>query len=175
VVLINKVDSATPQELEATRKSIAELNPAAKIVEARSDLVVERPVDLAGKRVLVVEDGPTLTHGGMAYGAGTVFARRAGAAELVDPRPYAVGSIAATYRKYPHMGDLLPAMGYSERQVRELAETIAATPADVVLIGTPIDLGRLVHDPRPMVRVRYELSQVAGPDLAAIVTAAVGE
>lgn len=169
VVVINKVDSASPEGLEAVRSSIARLNPTAKIVEAASEITLEPALDLAGKRVLVVEDGPTLTHGEMGFGAGVVAARRAGA-ELVDPRPYAVGSIRETFTRYPHIGALLPAMGYSERQMHELEATIAATPADVVIVGTPIDLAKLLKIDKPFTRACYELRQVAGPDLKEIVT-----
>ena len=116
-------------------------------------------------RVLVVEDGPTLTHGGMAYGAGLVAARRYGAGEIVDPRPYAVGSIARVYAQYGHMGPILPAMGYGEQQVRELRETIEATPCDVVLVATPIDLGRLLQANKPMLRLTYSLQELGRPDL----------
>ena len=135
------------------------------IVEAASPIYVDHPEAIAGKRVLVIEDGPTLTHGEMAYGAGVVAARRFGAAEIIDPRPYAVGSIVETYRKYPHTGAVLPAMGYGAQQICELEETIRATPADLVIIGTPIDLRRIVNIPQPSERVRYELQEIGRPDL----------
>jgi predicted GTPase len=173
VLVVNKVDSASAAQMEIVRKSIADLNPRAKVVEAASEITLDGAPDLKGKRVLVVEDGPTLTHGEMTFGAGAVAARRAGA-EMVDARPYAVGSIRATYEKYPHVRTILPAMGYSPRQVDELRQTIEATPADVVVVGTPIDLARLLPGTKPMVRVRYELRQVAGPALDEIVAAAAG-
>ncbi|MBM4397112.1 MAG: GTPase [Deltaproteobacteria bacterium] len=173
VIVINKVDSADAAGLDAVRRSAAELNPGAAVVEAASEITTDQPAAIRGKKVLVVEDGPTLTHGGMHIGAGWVLATREGAGEIVDARPYAVGSIRDTYTKYPHVQTILPAMGYSERQVRELEQTIAAVPADVIVVGTPIDLGRLVRDARPMVRVRYELKQVAGPALEGLVARVV--
>ncbi len=168
VIVVNKVDSATPEQLAIIRKAHAELNPNAKLVECQSEITLERAVDLKGKKVLVVEDGPTLTHGDMTYGAGAVAARRGGAT-LVDARPYAVASIKATYQKYNHVSEILPAMGYSDQQIVDLQQTIAATPADLIIVGTPIDLARLIHDPRPMVRVRYELKQITGPALDGLV------
>lgn len=167
IVIINKVDSADPTALDALRASIRELNPKAAVVEARSEITMSPATSLAGRRVLVVEDGPTLTHGGMAFGAGTVLARREGA-DIVDPRPYAVGSIQKTLQHYPHVGPLLPAMGYSEQQIVELRSTIEATPADIVVSGTPIDLGALLRISRPVVRARYELKPVSGPSLDVI-------
>ncbi len=168
VVVINKVDSADAASVNTVRASVREMNPEAAIVEARSEITMSPPMPLAGRKVLVVEDGPTLTHGGMAFGAGTVLARREGAV-LVDPRPEARGSIRETYRRYPHLGPVLPAMGYSDRQVAELRETIEATPADLVVCGTPIDLGRLLAVSRPVVRVRYDLRPVSGPSLDGLV------
>ncbi|HEY6057463.1 MAG TPA: cyclic 2,3-diphosphoglycerate synthase [Candidatus Limnocylindrales bacterium] len=164
VVVINKVDSATPEALAAVRSSIARVNPTAAIVEARSTLSLVGG-EIAGRSVAVVEDGPTLTHGGMTFGAGIVAARRFGAAAIVDPRPYAVGSLADTLRRYPALDSLLPAMGYGDGQVRELETTLNAMPADVVLAATPIDLTRILRLAKPVVRVRYELDQVAGPAL----------
>ncbi len=164
-ILINKVDTASLEGVETARRIAFELNPEALVIEAASPLFVDGGDAIRGKRVLVVEDGPTLTHGGMAYGAGWVAARRYGAAEIVDPRPYAVGSIAATYAKYPTTGDVLPAMGYGEKQVEELAATIRATEADVIVIGTPIDLTRLIEFDKPSVRVRYELQEIGDPTL----------
>jgi predicted GTPase len=161
VVVINKVDSATPEALETVRASIAEVNPRAEIVEARSSLVLEGG-EIRGRTVAVVEDGPTLTHGGMTYGAGVVAAKRFGAAELVDPRPYAAGELARTLARYPKLERLLPAMGYGETQVHELEAALTAIPADVVLAATPIDLTRVLSVPRPIVRVRYELEPVSG-------------
>ncbi len=168
VVVINKVDSAEREALEALRRSIRELNPTARVVEARSEITMSPPMPLAGRRVVVVEDGPTLTHGGMSFGAGTVLARREGAV-LVDPRPHARGSICETLERYPHVGPVLPAMGYSERQVAELRETLESTPADLVVSGTPIDLAGLLGISRPVVRARYDLVPVSGPSLDAIV------
>lgn len=164
-ILINKVDTASLEGVETARRIAFELNPDALVIEAASPLFVDNGDAIRGKRALVVEDGPTLTHGGMAYGAGWVAARRYGAAEIVNPRPYAVGSIAATYEKYPTTGDVLPAMGYGEKQVEELAATIRATEADVIVIGTPIDLTRLIEFDKPSVRVRYELQEIGDPTL----------
>jgi predicted GTPase len=164
-ILINKVDTASLEGVETARRIAYELNPDALVIEAASPLFVEDDDAIRGKRALVVEDGPTLTHGEMAYGAGWVAARRYGAAEIVDPRPYAVGSIAATYEKYPTTGDVLPAMGYGEKQVEELAATIRATEADVIVIGTPIDLSRLIEFDKPSVRVSYELQEIGDPTL----------
>ncbi len=161
IVVINKVDSATPEGLAQVRADIASANPNAAIVEARSSLALEGG-DVAGKRVVVVEDGPTLTHGGMTYGAGVVAARRFGAAELVDPRPYATGELAGTLAKYPELERLLPAMGYGAKQVHELEAALDAAPADVVLAATPIDLTRVLKTRKPIVRVRYELEPVSG-------------
>jgi predicted GTPase len=167
VVVINKIDSATSDGLDEVRRDIAALNPGAAVVEARSELQLEGG-EIAGRRVAVVEDGPTLTHGGMTYGAGVVAARRFGAAELVDPRPYAVGALAATLARYPDLEPLVPAMGYGDGQVGELAATLDAMPVDLVLSATPIDLGRLLRLRHPVVRVRYELVQAAGPTLASL-------
>jgi predicted GTPase len=163
-ILINKVDTASLEDVEIARETSLALNADAVIIEAASPLFVENGASIRGKRVLVVEDGPTLTHGGMAYGAGWVAARRLGA-EIVDPRPYAVGSIADTYEKYPTTGEVLPAMGYGDEQVAELAETIAAADVDAVVIGTPIDLRRLIEIDKPSVRVRYELQEIGEPTL----------
>ncbi len=161
IVVINKINSATPEGLAQVRADIAAANPRAAIVEARSALALEGG-DIAGKRVVVVEDGPTLTHGGMTYGAGVVAARRFGAAEVVDPRPYAQGELADTLAKYPKLERLLPAMGYGAKQVHELAAALDAAPADVVLAATPIDLTRVLSTQKPIVRVRYELEPVSG-------------
>ena len=168
VVVINKIDTADLAGVARVRENVRAVNPGAVIVEAASPIFVEDAAAIAGKRVLVVEDGPTLTHGGMAYGAGYVAAQRFGAAEIVDPRPYAVGSIAATYRKYPNTGAVLPAMGYGAEQIRELEETINATPCDLVIVGTPIDLRRVVRIRHPADRVRYELQVIGQPTLAGI-------
>jgi predicted GTPase len=162
VIIINKVDTADPQKVRQVIENTKTVNPNATVLEAASPITADNSEAVRGKRVLVIEDGPTVTHGGMPYGAGTVFAKKFGAAELVDPRPYAVGSINETYRKYTHLGAVLPALGYGERQIAELRETIDRTPCDVVVIGTPIDLRRVVAINRPTVRVKYEL-KVLGP------------
>lgn len=168
VLVINKVDSAPPENVLQVRENLLRLNPTAQIVEAASPIFVDDPGAIRGKRVLVVEDGPTLTHGGMAYGAGWVAARRFGAAEIVDPRAHAVGTISATYQKYPNTGAVLPAMGYSDGQIRELEQTINNAQADLVLIGTPIDLARILDLNKPTQRVRYELQEIGHPSLADI-------
>ena len=166
VIVINKVDTANGDSVIAVRNALRELNPNAVVVEAASPLAVDDPAAIKGKKVLVIEDGPTLTHGEMAYGAAWVAARRFGAAEIIDPRPYAVGSISATYKKYPTTGNVLPAMGYGDAQIRELEQTIHNTPADLVLIGTPIDLRRVLKLSKPAQRVRYELQEIGQPTLA---------
>lgn len=166
VFVINKVDTAQPDAVIAVREALYRLNPKAIQIEAASPLFVENPQAIRGKRVLVIEDGPTLTHGEMAYGAGYVAARRFGAAEIVDPRPYAVRSIAATYQKYPKTGPILPAMGYGAKQIKDLEETINRADADLVIIGTPIDLTRLIRINKPTQRVRYELQEIGQPTLA---------
>ena len=165
VVVINKMDTARPEGVLAVKRSISALNPRATVVEAASPISVEEPGAIAGKRVLAVEDGPTLTHGGMAYGAGVLAARKHGAAEVVDPRPYAVGSIRKAFADYPGIGPLLPAMGYGDEQTRDLEKTIAATPADVVLVATPVDLRRIIRIAKPALRVGYELQEMGHPDL----------
>jgi len=162
VVVINKTDTASREDVATVREAVRSVNPGARIVEATSPISLANGHDLGGKRVLVVEDGPTLTHGEMPFGAGVVVARQEGAAELIDPRPYAVGSIAQTYRKYPHMGPLLPAMGYGDAQIRELEATINASPAEVLVVATPIDLTRLVNVRMPAVRATYRLEEVGG-------------
>lgn len=168
VVVINKVDSAQPDHVDIVRENIRRLNPTATIVEAASPITVDNEQAIRGKRVLVVEDGPTLTHGGMPYGAGILAARKYGAAEIVDPRPYAVASIAETFRKYPDTGPLLPAMGYGDEQMRDLEQTINNTPCDTIVIGTPIDLRRIVALDHPAVRVTYDLDEITRPDLQTI-------
>jgi predicted GTPase len=168
VVVINKIDSADPAGLEAVRQSIRELNPSASVIDARSDLALVGPA-ISGKRVVVVEDGPTLTHGGMTYGAGVVAARRFGAATLVDPRPAAVGTIREVLDRYPALEPLVPAMGYGTAQIAELEATLNAVDADLVLSATPIDLTRLVTLNKPITRVAYELVPVAGPNLADLI------
>ena len=165
VVIINKVDTADPQNVETVRQNIKMANPKAVVVEMACRVSVPSPELIMGKRVLVVEDGPTLTHGEMAYGAGVVAAKQAGAAELIDPRPYAVGSIRSTYERYNHMKTLLPAMGYSATQRAELEETIRRTPCDLVIVATPIDLARVIKIDKPALRVSYEVEELTKPGL----------
>ena len=165
IVLINKVDSAAPEDVATLRSTIAELNPDAAIVEARSPIKLHDDLSLEGKRVLAVEDGPTLTHGGMVYGAGVVAAQRAGATELVDPRPWATGTIRDVFKTYPEIGALLPAMGYSEKQRKDLSDTMNASDAEVVLIATPIDLRKICDIQKPAVKVSYELAEAGEPTL----------
>ena len=174
VVVVNKMGTATPEGIETVLKNVAALVPDATVIKANSPVSVADPAAIKGKRVLVVEDGPTLTHGEMAYGAGVVAAQKFGAAALVDPRPYAVGSIKATFEKYTTTGTVLPAMGYGEAQMKELEETINATDCDLVVIATPIDLGRLLKLEKPSVRVTYELEEIGEPQLEKVVAAAVG-
>jgi len=165
VFVINKVDTANPEDVLTVRENLRAVNPKAVVIEAASPLFVDDPAAIRGKRVLVIEDGPTLTHGEMAFGAGWVAAQRFGAAEIINPKPYAVGSIKSTYEKYPSTGDILPAMGYGETQIRELEQTIQDTPAELVIIGTPIDLKRIVKIDKPTQRVRYELKEIGKPTL----------
>ena len=165
-VVVNKVDVATAEDVETVIGNVTRVNPAARIVRAASPVTLGPGPSLEGRRVLVVEDGPTLTHGGMPFGAGTTAARAAGAAELVDPRPFAVGSIAETFARYPDTGPVLPAMGYGVAQIRDLEATIRATDCDVVVTGTPIDLGRLIDAGHPIRHVTYELAEVGTPTLA---------
>ena len=165
VVVINKVDTANADDIIKVRDNIHSVNPDAVIIEGASPIYVPDPEAIRGKRVLVVEDGPTLTHGGMKIGAGWVAARRFGAAEIVDPRPFAVGEITATYAKYPETGNILPAMGYGDKQIRDLETTINASDVDLVVIGTPIDLTRVMKIDKPTQRVGYELEEIGKPDL----------
>ena len=171
VFVINKVDTAAHEDVLAVHANLRKLQPDAVILEGASPLFVDDPDAIRGKRVLVVEDGPTLTHGDMAYGAGWVAARRFGAAEIIDPRPFAVGSIKETYAKYPTTGDVLPAMGYGDEQMKELEQTINNADVDLVIIGTPIDLGRLLTIDKPSQRVRYELQIIGQPTLEDILQA----
>ncbi|MCL5038207.1 MAG: cyclic 2,3-diphosphoglycerate synthase [Chloroflexi bacterium] len=164
-VIINKIDSATPDNIEIVKGNVRACNPGAVVIEAASPITVSDPGLISGKRVLAVEDGPTLTHGGMPYGAGVIASKNWGAKEIIDPRPYAVGSLREVYKKFKHLGPLLPAMGYSDRQVAELKETIDSVPCDVVVIGTPIDLRKLINFDRPAVRVGYELEERTHPNL----------
>ncbi len=175
VFVINKVDTANPDSVIAVRDNLFRLNPKAVVVEGASPIFVDDPEAIRGKRVLVVEDGPTLTHGGMAYGAGYVAARRYGAAEIVDPRPFAVGSILDTYKKYPGTGMILPAMGYGDQMVRDLEKTIEKADVDLVIIGTPIDLTRVLKLNKPSQRVRYDLEEIGKPTLTDILSARFGK
>lgn len=165
IVVINKIDTADPKNVDRLRNTVREVCPKAIIVEAASPLIVDNPQEITGKRVLVIEDGPTLTHGEMPYGAGMIAARKWGAAETIDPRPWAVGSIKQTFETYTHIGSLLPAMGYSPKQVKELEETVNRIDCDLVIIATPIDLRRVMKIDKPTLRVRYELQEVGTPNL----------
>ncbi|MGD0983859.1 MAG: cyclic 2,3-diphosphoglycerate synthase [Acidimicrobiales bacterium] len=165
VVVVNKIDSAAPADLAQVISNVQAVNPSAQIVRAASPVTLGQGPPLSGKRVLVIEDGPTITHGGMPFGAGTVAARRKGASEIVDPRPYAVGSIAGIYARYPGIGAVLPAMGYGDEQLAELGATVRRAPCDVVVIGTPMDLARLVDLGHPSRRVSYQLSEIGSPTL----------
>ena len=165
IVVINKVDTAAARDVETVRQNIRQNNPKATIVEMACRVSVPSSEMVKGRRVLVVEDGPTLTHGEMPYGAGVVAARQCGAAELVDPQPYAIGSIRSTYERYPHLTKLLPAMGYSAMQRHELEETINRTPCDLVLVATPIDLAHVIKLDKPSLRVTYEVEELTHPGL----------
>jgi predicted GTPase len=175
VFVINKVDTANADDVITVRNNLHDLNPDAVVIEGASPLFVDDPQAIRGKRVLVVEDGPTLTHGEMAYGAGFVAARRFGAGEIVDPRPYAVGSILATYEKYPSTGTILPAMGYGDEMTHDLEETINAADVDLVISGTPIDLTRIIKINKPIQRVRYELQEIGEPTLKTLLQEKFGK
>ena len=175
VFVINKVDTADPESVIKVRESLRELNPEAVVIEGASPLFVDDPDAIRGKRVLVVEDGPTLTHGEMKYGAGWVAARRFGAKTIVDPRQYAVGSISATYEKYPGTGPILPAMGYGDAMVKDLEKTINNADVDLVISATPIDLTRIIKVNKPMQRVRYELQEIGQPTLAELLEKQFGK
>jgi predicted GTPase len=168
VIIINKVNSAERKNIDIVRKNIKEINPKAIIIETNSVVTTERPEIVKGKKVLVIEDGPTLTHGGTSYGAGTIAAEQLGC-EIVDPRPYAVGSIKETYKNFPNLGKILPAMGYNDEQMRELEDTINKAKCDAVLVGTPFDLARLLKINKPSVRVRYRIEEIGKPDLKEII------
>ena len=170
VVVINKIDSAIPKNIQKVRESIAKVNPGATVVDAASLIQVDNPDVIKGNRVLVIEDGPTLTHGEMRYGAGTVAAQRYGAIELVDPRPYTVGRITETFKLYPDIGTLLPAMGYGEQQLKDLEATINKTDCDAVVVATPIDLSRIIDIKKPNTRVYYDLQEIGTPNLSDIVS-----
>jgi predicted GTPase len=165
VIVINKIDSANPDDVDKVRKTIEEVAPQATVIDAASPITVEDPEVIRGKRVLVVEDGPTLTHGGMKLGAGTVVARKLGAAEFVDPRPFLVGQLKDTFKNYPDIGILLPAMGYGEEQLRDLEATINNCDCEGVVIGTPIDLNRVIDIKKPTTRVFYNLQSIGSPSM----------
>ena len=170
VAIINKIDSADLAGIEAVRENIAAINPDAQVIEAASTVRLEDPSVVQGKRVLVVEDGPTLTHGGMKIGAGVVAAKKHGAVEFIDPRPYLVGKLKETFEIYPEIGTILPAMGYGEEQLRDLEATINATDCDAVVIGTPIDLNRIVNIEKPNTRVFYDLQEIGEPNLDGVLS-----
>ena len=174
VVVVNKIDTADAAAVTQVWRNVQATVPEATIIGAASPISLDDPAAIRGRRVLVVEDGPTLTHGEMAYGAGTVAAQRFGAAEIIDPRPYAVGSILKTYEKYPTTGAVLPAMGYGETQMKELEQTINATPCDLVIIGTPINLGNLLNIKHPWQRVGYDLQEIGRPTLNEILAEKFG-
>ncbi|NLT50612.1 MAG: GTPase [Ignavibacteria bacterium] len=171
VAIINKIDSAAPQDILEVMNNIKKVNPDAVIIEGASPLIVDKPELIAGKRVLVIEDGPTLTHGEMKYGAGIVAAQKNGAKEIVDPRPFVVNSIKETFKKYPSIGTLLPAMGYGAKQIKDLESTINKTDCDSVLIGTPVDLGRILKINKPSARVQYELQEIGNNTLEKVLKA----
>jgi predicted GTPase len=169
VVVINKIDSASPENIQIVRDSIQKVNPNAIVIDAASPLTVHNPELIRGKRVLVVEDGPTLTHGEMKLGAGTVAAMKFGAKELVDPRPFVVGKLAETFKLYPNIGKLMPAMGYGDQQVKDLETSINNTDCDAVVIATPIDLQRIIKIKKPCTKVDYELQEIGKPDLEDVI------
>ncbi len=170
VVVMNKIDTADPDKINKLRENIHQLAPEAILIEAASPLTIDHPELIRGKRVLVVEDGPTLTHGEMKFGAGIVAAQKYGAKEIIDPRPYAIGTIKDTYTKYPEIGTLLPAMGYGEKQIQELEDTINAVDCDIVIIGTPIDLSRIIKINKKSIRVKYELQEIGRPNLEEVLS-----
>jgi predicted GTPase len=169
IAIINKVDSATASDVEAVRATIQANNPKADIILADSAIRCDNPESIRDQKVLVIEDGPTLTHGEMSFGAGTVAAQRFGAAEIVDPRPYLVGSLKDTFEQYPHIGNLLPAMGYSQTQIKDMEAVIQQTPSDLVLSATPIDLTLLLSIDKPSMRVRYEYQDHSSPTLKQVI------
>lgn len=170
VVIINKIDSAHPQDVLRLRKQVGDVVPSAKVIDAASPIRVSDTSVISGKKVLVVEDGPSLTHGGMTLGAGTLAAQKYGASTLVDPRPYLVGELKDTFEKYPDIGILLPAMGYGEQQLKDLETTINNSDADSVIIGTPIDLSRVININKPSTRVFYDLQSIGTPDLETVIS-----
>jgi len=169
VVVINKMDSASPEGIQIVRENIDKVAPHAVVIDGASPIRVDDPSVIKGKKVLVIEDGPTLTHGGMKIGAGTVAAKKYGAIELVDPRPFTVGKLSETFKIYPNIGTLLPAMGYSEQQLKDLEETIKKTECDSVVIGTPIDLSRIIKIDKPKTRVYYDLQEIGDPNLEQVI------
>jgi predicted GTPase len=169
VVVINKIDSSSPEAVQQVRESIEKVNPGALVVDGASPIRVDDPSVIKGKRVLVVEDGPTLTHGEMKLGAGIVAARKFGAAELVDPRPFTVGKLTETFSIYPNIGTLLPAMGYGEQQLKDLEDTINKTDCDSVVVATPIDLNRIINIRKPNTRVYYDLQEIGDPNLSQVI------
>ncbi len=173
VIILNKIDSASPENIQTVRENIYKINPSATLIEAASPISIENESEIKlikGRRVLVVEDGPTLTHGEMKFGAGILAAKKYGAKEIIDPREFAVGSIKDTYKKYPGIGTLLPAMGYADNQIKDLEQTINKIPCDSVIIGTPIDLRRIINIKKPAVRIAYELQEIGKPDLKDILS-----
>ncbi|MGI5858733.1 MAG: cyclic 2,3-diphosphoglycerate synthase [Tepidanaerobacteraceae bacterium] len=168
VIIINKIDSANADDINMVRENIEDANPHAVVIEAASPINVEQPEMVKGKRVLIIEDGPTLTHGGMGFGAGFVAARKFGAGDVIDAKPFAIGSIKETYEKFPHLNKVLPAMGYGKQQMEELEKTINLIDCDVVLSGTPIDITRVINPNKPVIRVRYELQEIGRPNLETV-------
>lgn len=168
VIIINKIDSAAPEQIDTIKTNIQKINPGAIIIDAKSPVFVEDEKLIAGKKVLVVEDGPTLTHGNMSFGAGIVAAKKYNAKEIIDPRPWAVSTIKEVFEKFTQLGKLLPAMGYNKEQVAELETTINSVPCDTVVVGTPIDIGRLIDINKPLVRVKYSIEEITKPDLTDI-------
>ena len=175
VLVLTKMDTASPEQVHEVRANIRQLNPKAVVLETAMPVTVDRPHLIKGKRVLVIEDGPTLTHGGMSFGAGVLAAKQQGASELVDPRPYAVGTIQQIFAQYPHIGNLLPAMGYGATQVRELEDTIDRVPCDVVLIATPVDLGRIISIKQPTCRVTYRLEEQGIPGFRDVLAGVISQ
>jgi predicted GTPase len=168
VIIINKMDTAEDSAVQFVKENIHTCNAGAVVIEACSPVHAEQGKSISGQRVLVVEDGPTLTHGGMKYGAGTLAAKQYGAKEIIDPRPWLTGTLVDTFKKYPEIGNLLPAMGYGNEQIRDLEQTINKSDCDLVVIGTPIDLARVINIQKPSVRVTYELEEVGTPNLETI-------
>ncbi|GAG58224.1 unnamed protein product [marine sediment metagenome] len=169
VIIINKVNTADRRDVESVRNNAIDVNPNAKVIMGISDVIAEDKNKISGKRVLVIEDGPTVTHGGMPYGAGTVAAEDAGVKEIIDPRPFAVGSIKKTFEKYTHLTNVLPAMGYGKKQIKELEDTINKTDAEVVVSGTPIDITRVLKSSKPIVRIRYSVGKETGKELEGLI------